>query len=175
MINRLYQSADRLVDTAVDFLCACFQDVRINVDAGLLQRLGQIQLCVCLAFPYLNILRFFDGIVLGQLGIGVQAQILFNFQKDPYFIQEGGVIRQYNQNFLALPGQDAEPGIVVPAFIPGCDHTHADIVVLVGFIWAVIHCLIEAKGISAVERGIPVAFFCENVFKDHFRDFGDHF
>ena len=66
-----------------------------------------------------------------------------------------------------MSGHHAQRDIIVSTFIPGCQDTHSDIVILVCLIGSVIHSLVETEGITSVEGRIAVLLFRKDILIDH--------
>ena len=171
MVDRLHQTTDCFVDAAVYFLAGCTQHITVYIDSGILQCLGQVELCVAVTLPHFHALGFFDGLILRQLHRGIFTQKAFNFQVSTHLRQERVIVWQSHQHFLALSGDHAQGGIFHAAVIPRGQDTQADIIILVCLIGAIIHGLIEREGISTAKCGVLVLFACKDVLKDHLSDF----
>ena len=85
VVDRLYQTANGLIDTGTDFLAAHTGNIAVHIDGSLFQRLGQIELCVgvtILHFYYLCLLYCF---ILWQLSRGILAQKTLYLQISLHF------------------------------------------------------------------------------------------
>ena len=173
VVDRLYQTANGLIDTSADFLAAHTGNIAVHIDGSLFQCLSQIELCISMALPHLHALCFLDGLILRQLGRGVLAQKAFNFQVGLNFFQELCIAGKHNQNFLALTGHHTKSGIISAAVIPRSQNTNSHIVALVCLVRAVIHGLIEEESIAAIEGRVGVFLAGKNVLENHLRNLGD--
>ena len=167
VIYDLHKAANGFIDPAGHFLGRCTDGIAVHIDGGFLQALGQVQLRIGIAFPHLHTLRFFYGFVLGKLRRCIQAQELLNLQILPDLIQKCSIIRQHNQNLASLAGHHAKRSLIVSALIPRGKNAKPKVITLIGFIRPVIHSLIEAEGIPAVECRIAVFLVGEDVLENH--------
>ena len=157
MVDRLYQTANGFIDPAANFFPVYADNIAVHIDGRFFQRFGQIELGVLIALPHFHALCLFDRLVLGKLRGSVFPKEAFNFQIGLDFRQELRVIRENDKDFFALTGHHAEGSVLCAAVVPRCQDTETNVEVLICLIGAVIHKLIEAKGISAIENGVDVA------------------
>ena len=103
VVNRLHQTAQSFIDSAVDLLPIHTDNIAVDIDRRFFQRFCKIELCVLIALTHLHALCFLNHLIFRKLRGSVFPKEALNFQICLNFRQELRVIRKNNKDFLALP------------------------------------------------------------------------
>ena len=169
VVDRVHKAGEGFADAPLHVLGRQLGNIAVDVDRGGFQRIDQVDFGVAQAGAHLLGLILADGLVALNLGSRVGAQILLDLHCLTDLVEELAVIGQHDQHLTALAGHQAQALLIGAIAVIGGQHADADVIILVDLERLVVHLLVVTERIAAIELGVLVFGFGQDLGVDHVR------
>ena len=169
VVDRVHKAGEGFADAPLHVLGGQLGNIAVDVDCGGFQRIDQVDFGVAQAGAHLLGLILADGLVALDLGSRVGAQILLDLHCLTDLVEELAVIGQHDQHLTALTGHQAQALLIGAITVIGGQHADADVIILVDLERLVVHLLVVTERIAAIELGVLVFGFGQDLGVDHVR------